>query len=269
MKKVFSILAIGAMMLGMVSCGGGESEPGLKNFTVKVEKLNYHTVQLTITAPTEKSYFAFQGIYKRDFSKEDLEAFKNAHYKPSSLPQGTYLFETDELYPATEYLLYLGVVDEKGNIAGDVETFSFKTEDTMHQEVSTVEIDNGYAMYSEAYKMFEVSASNEGGTISVRILIDKYADKSDLLGHFTTNDMVSAYSEATKSTIKIYSIPLGKEAVLDIYRTDFTGTQMEDGKHILYEGWFDAIAFESGTFGCLHVPFKFTCQPWEAPESEE
>ncbi|MBQ6724725.1 MAG: hypothetical protein IJQ84_09495, partial [Paludibacteraceae bacterium] len=137
MKKILSLLAITAVVLGMASCKNGnttdntinnEPEAPVTRFKITVDEITATSAHIVVTPPDEQLYyvgFPFN-IATYNWYKAEPEGVKEA-LKYFGPVQGTDDY-TLNLYPNTKYVLCVGEMNkETSSIVGDVESVQFQT----------------------------------------------------------------------------------------------------------------------------------------------
>ena len=139
MKKILSIFAISAIVLGMASCGGDEPAPQAKKIQLEVTALStktrivatasnpnadFYTDYLNKALIDEKYNGSIESYINELFAETDIEDLKNYFFfKEQNVAKTT-------LNPSTEYVAfacYVKVNGDKAEIDGEIFSKEFKT----------------------------------------------------------------------------------------------------------------------------------------------
>ena len=143
MRKFFYFLAIGAMALGLASCGDGNAPEmpkefpttdNLKNFTVEFQTLQADYAEVKVTSADKDCYFFFSfmkaSLYDKKGSREAQQAYLTQVYGSAEFPANLYQGEKTGnlgLAPGTKYLLVVFKVVDGYVISGEIEYKIFET----------------------------------------------------------------------------------------------------------------------------------------------
>ena len=250
MKKLFYFLAIGAMALGLASCGGEENDPNLKNYKVKVLSTTENSIEVEITAVDKEKYFMCSIAKSQDFLKNPKERAQNTmtaaavilslsdpNFKyPDGLTKGSAKPTFDKLDSNTEYAVYIAEIDEEYKVVGDVEYKLIKTAGGQEQG------ENGG----------ENGGGNGGGND------DEYHGGSNLAAPQNVKIIggVDGYGDFNDSDITLSWDPVSGAKSYKIYRYD--QYPHGDDAHIAWTcGWFTTIAnVTETTYSEYHNPFN-------------
>ena len=144
MKKIFSILAMSAVVLGMASCGGDSNAPALKNFKVQVKDLTETSLTLEIEALIPDKYFCFDFVTEEAFKKNGADFyFKKAieqievyHMLPEELFSKNKVSVPYQIEQGKEYVLCLFYVNDDLELDGEIEhtVISTKPQEGQYKE---------------------------------------------------------------------------------------------------------------------------------------
>ena len=143
MQKFLSFLAMGAIVLGMASCGGNEgNNPEPKNYKVEVKSVTRHEISVKVTANDKTKYFYCDILDLKTFL-DDTEkrvqttietTVKMAKFGNPDLAFPALLYQDfaervfKDLTAGTDYAIFMCVVDEDYKIVGDIEYTIISTE---------------------------------------------------------------------------------------------------------------------------------------------
>ena len=127
MQKFLSFLAMGAIVLGMASCGGNEgNNPEPKNYKVEVKSVTRHEISVKVTANDKTKYFYCDILDLKTFL-DDTEkrvqttietTVKMAKFGNPDLAFPALLYQDfaervfKDLTAGTDYAIFMCVVDE-------------------------------------------------------------------------------------------------------------------------------------------------------------
>lgn len=234
MKKIFSLLAISAIVLGMASCGGSSesNNPTLKNFKVQVKNMTETSLTLEIEALILDKYFFFDLVTAETFVSNGADYYvKNFynkinedHVQPEDLLTKNKVSKSEPIEQGKDYVLCIFYVNDNFELEGDIE----------HTIISTKMIELPKKELVGGVTLMEVSSQKD----IVRIRAkdeneDKYIiriDSRNLTGSFSAEDFYTQGQEVS-GIIK-------GDTKYPFFRASFTGR--EGGPtYYIYEGWFD------------------------------
>lgn len=257
MKKLLSLLAIGAIVLGMAGCGDKNTPEVIINagdylegdFKIKVTNLTTSGYTFEITALDEEMYE--QGYYYDYFSPEDYEdlydqygdnpqAFAEAvikHYLEGFEEDGVTLEEVAEHYPTEDGSsgLYPGAVayvivfrfDENYELVGNISYRKI----TLSPPSQTIYLNLSNPLYTwnttpYGYGVLWLKGLDQQNNIGINL--ELYTDENSADGHFHTNDLYQTeYCIAVHTDTKIASPAL---------YLDLTGTENANAQTYTFSG---------------------------------
>ena len=259
MKKIVSLLAITAVILGMASCNN--EEVNLKRFKITVDEITATSAHIVVTPPDEQLYyveFPFN-IATYNWYKAQPEGVKEAlkYFEPG---QGTDDL-TLNLYPNTKYVLCVGEMNkETSSIVGDVESVQFQTKSMEAQLPEFVDEGQEYlpmtgdcGFLTDKLVVFAGEYLLPEGD-GEKLVLNIYAVSDKLTGHFTTDDLFSFIFLTSYLTIEDSE---GKS--LEGYAVcgaDLTGTFNNATEKYEYTGWCEFLTEDDGL---LRLPVKLQC----------
>ena len=145
MKKIFAIFAAALVAFGMSSCKGQNEPEKKEGFTITVSNIAAKAATITVTpADTSVSYYCqvvakvvYDEAYKGDDAKlfEDIQKSVKEEYQHTGsiggwVKGGEHTYVQGDLYPESEYLAVVMLMDKEGNIPVGAKLYSkaFKTE---------------------------------------------------------------------------------------------------------------------------------------------
>lgn len=143
MRKIFSFMAMAAVVLMMASCGGNEgNNPEPKNYKVEVKSVTRHEISVKVTQNDKTKYFYCDILDLKTFldntekrvqteikTKVALAKVTNPNLKyPALLYQDFAERVFKDLTAGTDYAIFMCVVDEDYKIVGDIEYAVITTE---------------------------------------------------------------------------------------------------------------------------------------------
>lgn len=259
MKKIYSILALAAVVLGMASCSNDDVK--LKRFQITVDEITATSAHVTITPPDEQLYYVACpfNIATYNWYKAQPEGVKEA-LKIFEPVQGTDDY-TLNLYPNTKYVLCVGEKNkETSSIVGDVESVPFQTK-SMEAQLPTF-IDEGQeylpmngdcGFWADKLVVFAGEYLLPEGD-GEKLVLNVYAASDKLTGHFTTDDLISfifitSYVDLKDSddkTVESYAV----------CGADLTGTYNTATGKNEYKGTVDIYTEDDGL---LRLPIFLQC----------
>lgn len=270
MKKILSLLAITAVVLGMASCKNGnttdntinnEPEAPVTRFKITVDEITATSAHIVVTPPDEQLYYvAFPfNIATYNWYKAELEGVKEA-LKYFGPVQGTDDY-TLNLYPNTKYVLCVGEMNkETSSIVGDVESVQFQTKSMEAQLPEFIEEGQEYLpMTGSCGFMADNLVGFDGEYLlpdgdGEKLVLILYVGSDKLTGHFTTDDLISfffivSYVELKDSDDKtVESYP--------VCGADLTGKFNDATEKYEYKGTVDIYTEDDGL---LRLPVKLQC----------
>ena len=270
MKKILSLLAITAVVLGMASCKNenttdntinNEPEAPVTRFKITVDEITATSAHIVVTPPDEQMYyveFPFN-IATYNWYKAHEEGVKEAlkYFAPG---QGTDDL-TLNLYPNTKYVLCVGEMNkETSSIVGDVESVQFQTKSMEAQLPDFIEEGQEYlpmngdcGFLAEKLVVFVGEYLLPEGD-GEKLVLTIYAVSDKLTGHFTTDDLFSFIFVTSYLTVEDSE---GKS--LEGYAVcgaDLTGTFNDATEKYEYKGTVDIYAEDDGL---LRLPVSLQC----------
>ena len=228
MKKVLSILAIGAVVLGMAvsmsSCGGNEgNNPELKNFKVQVKELTSTSVTLEIEALIPDKYFCFDFVTEEAFKKNGADFYfkkfinqiEENNMKPEDLFSKNKISVPYQIEHGKKYVLCLFYVNDDLELDGAIEYTVIDTKLELPDKfVKCIFDDSNFSANGqldfylfpnpEWYIDFELGAiwhDGDGAWLQVAIYPES---RNAFLGTFTTEEnMVAVRSEILNGDVFI------------------------------------------------------------------
>lgn len=270
MKKILSLLAITAVVLGMASCKNGnttdntinnEPEAPVTRFKITVDEITATSAHIVVTPPDEQLYYvAFPfNIATYNWYKAELEGVKEA-LKYFGPVQGTDDY-TLNLYPNTKYVLCVGEMNkETSSIVGDVESVQFQTKSMEAQLPEFIEEGQEYLpMTGSCGFMADNLVGFDGEYLlpdgdGEKLVLILYVGSDKLTGHFTTDDLISfffivSYVELKDSDDKtVESYP--------VCGADLTGKFNNATEKYEYKGTVDIYTEDDGL---LRLPVHIQC----------
>ncbi len=270
MKKILSLLAITAVVLGMASCKNGnttdntinnEPEAPVTRFKITVDEITATSAHIVVTPPDEQLYYvAFPfNIATYNWYKAELEGVKEA-LKYFGPVQGTDDY-TLNLYPNTKYVLCVGEMNkETSSIVGDVESVQFQTKSMEAQLPEFIEEGQEYLpMTGSCGFMADNLVGFDGEYLlpdgdGEKLVLILYVGSDKLTGHFTTDDLISfffivSYVELKDSDDKtVESYP--------VCGADLTGKFNDATEKYEYKGTVDIYTEDDGL---LRLPVHIQC----------
>jgi hypothetical protein len=279
MKKIFSLLAIGAIVLGMASCGDKNTPEVIKSilnagdylegdFKIEVTHLTTSEYTFEITALDEEMYE--QGYYYDYFNPEEYEDLYNQygdnpqefaeavikHYLEDFEEEGVTLEEVAEYYPTEDGSsdLYPGAVayvivfrfDENYELVGNISYRKI----TLPPPSQTIYLNLSNPLYTwnttpYEYGVIWLKGLDQQNNIGLNL--ELYTDENSADGHFYANELYQTeYCVAVHTDTKIAS-PL---LYLDLTGTENTSAQTYtfSGEFITQEGIKYVISNTTATF---------------------
>ena len=259
MKKILSLLAITAVVLGMASCSN--DDVNLKRFKITVDEITATSAHIVVTSPDEQMYYvecpfniATYNWYKaqQEGVKEALKIFEPGQGKDDL---------TLNLYPNTKYVLCVGEKNKETNsIVGDVEYVQFQTKSMEAklpefieegQEYLPMNGDCGFMADKLVVFVGEYLLPEGDGE---KLVLYIYAASDKLTGHFTTDDLFSFIFLTPYLTIKD-----SDDKTVESYAVcgaDLTGTYNTATDKNEYKGTVDIYSDEDGL---LRLPIFLQC----------
>lgn len=264
MKKILSLLAIAAVVLGMASCkkdNNNEPEAPVTRFKITVDEITATSAHIVVTPPDEQLYYVAYpfNIATYNWYKAQPEGVKEA-LKWFGPVQGTKDY-TSNLYPNTKYVLCVGEMNkETSSIVGDVESVQFQTKSMEAQLPEFIEEGQEYLPMTGscgfmADKLVVFAGEYllpEGDGEKLVLNICAVSDK--LTGHFTTDDLISFFFIVSYVELKDSE---GKS--LDGYAVcgaDLTGKFNDATEKYEYKGTVDIYTEDDGL---LRLPVHIQC----------
>ena len=270
MKKILSLLAITAVVLGMASCKNGnttdntinnEPEAPVTRFKITVDEITATSAHIVVTPPDEQLYyvgFPFN-IATYNWYKAEPEGVKEA-LKYFGPVQGTDDY-TLNLYPNTKYVLCVGEMNkETSSIVGDVESVQFQTKSMEAQLPEFIEEGQEYLpMTGSCGFMADNLVGFDGEYLlpdgdGEKLVLILYVGSDKLTGHFTTDDLFSFIFVTSYLTVEDSE---GKS--LEGYAVcgaDLTGTFNNATEKYEYTGWCEFLTEDDGL---LRLPVHIQC----------
>lgn len=267
MKKILSLLAITAVVLGMASCkkdnttNNNEPEAPVTRFKITVDEITATSAHIVVTPPDEQMYyveFPFN-IATYNWYKAQQEGVKEA-LKVFEPVQGTNDY-TWNLYPNTKYVVCVGEMNkETSSIVGDVESVQFQTKSMEAQLPEFVDEGQEYlpmtgdcGFLTDKLVVFAGEYLLPEGD-GEKLVLNIYAVSDKLTGHFTTDDLFSFLFLTSYLTIEDSE---GKS--LEGYAVcgaDLTGTYNTATGKYEYKGTVDIYTEDDGL---LRLPVSLQC----------
>ena len=270
MKKILSLLAITAVVLGMASCKNGnttdntinnEPEAPVTRFKITVDEITATSAHIVVTPPDEQLYyvgFPFN-IATYNWYKAEPEGVKEA-LKYFGPVQGTDDY-TLNLYPNTKYVLCVGEMNkETSSIVGDVESVQFQTKSMEAQLPEFIEEGQEYLPMTGSCGFMADNLVGFAGEYLLpegdgeKLVLILYVGSDKLTGHFTTDDLISFFFIVSYVELKDSE---GKS--LEGYAVcgaDLTGTFNNATEKYEYKGTVDIYSDEDGL---LRLPVSLQC----------
>ena len=267
MKKILSLLAITAVVLGMASCkkdnttNNNEPEAPVTRFKITVDEITATSAHIVVTPHDEQMYYVECpfNIATYNWSKAQPEGVKEAmkYFEPV---QGTDDY-TWNLYPNTKYVLCVGEMNkETSSIVGDVESVQFQTKSMEAQLPEFIEEgqeflpmngDCGFLVDKLVVFVGEYLLPEGDGE---KLVLNIYAASDKLTGHFTTDDLFSFIfltsfvdlKDSDDKTVESYAV----------CGADLTGTFNDATEKYEYKGTVDIYSDEDGL---LRLPVSLQC----------
>ena len=270
MKKILSLLAITAVVLGMASCKNGnttdntinnEPEAPVTRFKITVDEITATSAHIVVTPPDEQLYYvAFPfNIATYNWYKAELEGVKEA-LKYFGPVQGTDDY-TLNLYPNTKYVLCVGEMNkETSSIVGDVESVQFQTKSMEAQLPEFIEEGQEYLPMTGSCGFMADNLVGFAGEYLLpegdgeKLVLILYVGSDKLTGHFTTDDLISFFFIVSYVELKDSE---GKS--LEGYAVcgaDLTGTFNNATEKYEYTGWCEFLTEDDGL---LRLPVHIQC----------
>ena len=264
MKKILSLLAIAAVVLGMASCkkdNNNEPEAPVTRFKITVDEITATSAHIVVTPPDEQLYyvgFPFN-IATYNWYKAEPEGVKEA-LKYFGPVQGTDDY-TLNLYPNTKYVLCVGEMNkETSSIVGDVESVQFQTKSMEAQLPEFIDEGQEYlpmtgdcGFLTDKLVVFAGEYLLPEGD-GEKLVLNIYAASDKLTGHFTTDDLFSFFFIASYVELKD-----SDDKTVETYPVcgaDLTGTFNDATEKYEYTGWCEFLTEDDGL---LHLPVKRQC----------
>lgn len=270
MKKILSLLAITAVVLGMASCKNGnttdntinnEPEAPVTRFKITVDEITATSAHIVVTPPDEQLYyvgFPFN-IATYNWYKAEPEGVKEA-LKYFGPVQGTDDY-TLNLYPNTKYVLCVGEMNkETSSIVGDVESVQFQTKSMEAQLPEFIEEGQEYLPMTGSCGFMADNLVGFAGEYLLpegdgeKLVLILYVGSDKLTGHFTTDDLISFFFIVSYVELKDSE---GKS--LEGYAVcgaDLTGTFNNATEKYEYTGWCEFLTEDDGL---LRLPVHIQC----------
>lgn len=260
MKKIYSILALAAVVLGMASCSNDDVK--LKRFQITVDEITATSAHVTITPPDEQMYYVYWPFNIATFNwfQQQGDGVENG-LKVFEPYQGIYEGKWENMYPNTKYVLCVGEKNKETNtMVGDVESVQFQTK-SMEAQLPTF-IDEGQEylpMTGDCGNPTDGAVLITGvysfpGTSGEKLRLYMYFASDKNTGHFTTDDMISfifmtSYVDLKDSDDKtVESYP--------VCGADLTGTYNTVTGKNEYKGTVDIYTEDDGL---LRLPIFLQC----------
>ena len=263
MKKIYSILAIAAVVLGMASCNNNETN--LNRFKITVDNIKATTAHVTITPPNDQMYYTKLMLNEATFKwYQAQEAGLAEALKWFDAGQGAYE-DVWDVYPNTKFVICVAEKDEQASqtIQGEVEYKGFKTPSMEFELPNFVEDGQEYLeMEGEYYTVAKniisllvecpvPDAPNQKLQMYLYFVSDKFT------GHFTTDDLFSFIFVTPFISLKD---PSGENLEsYPICGADLKGEMDEATRKCTYTGSVDFYAQGNGLY---RLPVKFQCIEW-------
>ncbi|MBR6830386.1 MAG: hypothetical protein IKM83_07225 [Paludibacteraceae bacterium] len=270
MKKILSLLAITAVVLGMASCKNenttdntinNEPEAPVTRFQITVDEITATSAHIVVTPPDEQLYYvAFPfNIATYNWYKAHEEGVKEA-LKIFEPGQGTNDY-TWNLYPNTKYVLCVGEMNkETSSIVGDVESVQFQTKSMEAKLPEFVDEGQEYLpMTGSCGFMADNLVGFDGEYLlpdgdGEKLVLNFYVASDKLTGHFTTDDLFSFIFVTSYLTVEDSE---GKS--LEGYAVcgaDLTGKFNDATEKYEYKGTVDIYTEDDGL---LRLPIFLQC----------
>ena len=264
MKKILSILAITAVVLGMASCN---EDTHLKRFNLTVDNVTATSAHVTITPPDEQMPYVYYLFNEATFNlikseqgglEDALKIFAESH--------GTYTDTWDELFPNTKYVLCIAEKDAEANeIVGDVEYVRFQTksmEAKLPDDPQPLAMTGECWFYNEKKNFIVITGSypipdGDGERMSMVL----FFVSNKLTGHFTTDDMFGYLF--IQSNLEVLDSDNHQEASYAICGADITGSFNDATGTFAYTGTCDLISKEDGL---MRLPVTIQCTEYIAED---
>lgn len=270
MKKILSLLAITAVVLGMASCKNenttdntinNEPEAPVTRFKITVDEITATSAHIVVTPPDEQMYyveFPFN-IATYNWFLSQPEGVKEA-MKIVTPGQGTDDY-TLNLYPNTKYVLCVGEMNkETSSIVGDVESVQFQTKSMEAQLPEFIEEGQEYLpMTGSCGFMADKLVGFDGEYLlpdgdGEKLVLILYVGSDKLTGHFTTDDLISFIF--VTSYVKLKDSDDKTVESYDVCGADLTGTYNTATGKNEYKGTVDIYSDEDGL---LRLPVSLQC----------
>lgn len=257
MKKIFNIVALAAVLLGMAACN---SDVNLKRFKIAVNQVTANSAHITITPPNEQMYYTYMMLNKGTFDlfqsmpnglEDAIEIFAGSN--------GSIDMTMGPMMPNTKYVLCVAEKDEEisHTVIGDVEYVGFQTK-SMEPQMAGVSLSmtgectadlslKGVMMISCTCP--DPESENDKVTLVLYFVSDK------LTGHFTTDQLFSYFLAVPNMNIANSKGEV-QQAFL-VGGADVNGFYNQQSNTYEYNGWFDVY---SEDYGLIRFPFTAQCE---------
>lgn len=260
MKKIFSYVAMAAMVLGMASC---DENVSINRFKMHAEEVTETSAYVYVTPPDEDmtyvpavlTYGSFKWFKKHENGMENmLVGYSKTH--------GSTVFEYNNLVPGTKYVICAAEQDPVSeNIVGKVDYVGFVTKNI---EAKKMVIQDGELEYVPMNGLVRFYGDEKDilsfvgdyvipGTDYQRLRIHMFVNSERVVGRFKTDDLIH------HSFIAPYLCTVDKAGeekdFYVIYKANVVGTFDETSGKTTFKGWVDA--YKNGD--AIHVPFEMVC----------
>lgn len=271
MKKILSLLAITAVVLGMASCKNGnttdntinnEPEAPVTRFKITVDEITATSADVTIVPPDEQMYYVYWPFNEATFNwfQQQGDGVENG-LKVFEPHQGIYEGKWENMYPNTKYVLCVGEKNKETNtMVGDVEYIRFQTP-SMEAKLPTF-IDEGQEylpMTGSCGFMADNLVGFDGEYLlpdgdGEKLVLILYVGSDKLTGHFTTDDLISFFfivsyvelKDSDDKTVESYAV----------CGADLTGKFNDATEKYEYKGTVDIYTEDDGL---LRLPIFLQC----------
>ena len=257
MKKILSIFAVAAVVLGMASCNSNDPESKTKRFNIEVSNIAATTADLAVTPKDEQMSYAAGFITYNQFRNMEQEGLKNM-FKDAYASTGKSESKLSFLLPDTKYTVLACEMAENGEAIGDIEYYTFKTANVEAKMAEFVEdgaslpFEGEVGTIQNQFLMTEIIGTYTFPDSETRITLDIVVWGDKKTGSFTSDDL----TVFAKMVVDVD----GEKGSGYIYRADFTGKHDAASDTYTYEGWCD-IMLDITADECYRIPFNMTCTP--------
>ncbi len=267
MKKIISIIALAAVVLGMASCNHGSNEPEAitKRFKITVEDITYTSAYISVEPPTAQTPYKIMIINKNLFHPDVKDTKASSWWNVTTGPIEDY--KQENLFPGTKYVVAAAEVDTEGNIVGEIDYVEFQMQ-TLPYEMAETPNDEPIHFTGEHYYLPDNGFSSSIGKCEfeeegLKLELRLYTIGDKERGHFTTDDLINYFIVLcqVKSTDEN-----GDSEALLIVGADYTVKYNDATEELVYNGWVDMA---KSTTQAIRLPFTMNCTEYVPEEEEE